>query len=326
MLEWVHTQGTQEIRVNKGVEILRRVWVQEYYQETGDISWRGPGDTPPSEVRIDSPYDPEARYGEKRGQGWVGYKIHWTETCEEDAPHVIVQVATTSAAQPDFAVIPEIHQELATKDLLPGEHLVDKGYMNIRQVLVAENIYHIQTIGYPMPSSSWQAKAQKGFDLPSFSIDWEGCRVTCPLQRTSHSWRNSKDDQNEPVIRVEFSPRDCNPCLQRCNCTQSKQGGRKMTLRPQLEHMALQRLRQEVKTDAFKAIYRKRSGIEGTLSQGIRAFDLRQARYIGRAKVHLQHIASAAALNLARVFAWLSDVPLATTRISHLTSLSPSVG
>jgi transposase len=109
LLEWVYTQGSQEIRENKAVEILRRVWVQEYYQEDEHTSWRDPDNTPPSEVRIDSPYDPEARYSEKRGQGWVGYKVHWTETCEDDVPHVIVQAETTPAPQNDFEAIPPIH-------------------------------------------------------------------------------------------------------------------------------------------------------------------------------------------------------------------------
>ncbi len=326
LLDWVYTQGTQEIRENKAVEILRRVWVQEYYQDDEHISWRDPESSPPSEVRIDSPYDPEARYSEKRGQGWVGYKVHWTETCEEDAPHVIVQVETTPAPQPDYEAIPIIHQDLAAKDLLPGEHLVDKGYMNIRQVVAAESSYHIQTIGYPMPDSSWQAKAEKGFDLANFGIDWANWVVTCPMQRLSRAWKESQDSQGKPVFRVEFSAHECNPCPKRLDCTQSKQGGRKLTLRPQLEYEALCKLRQNVKTEVFKAKYRQRSGIEGTLSQGVRAFDLRQARYIGLAKVHLQHIATAAALNLARVFAWLSDLPVAKTRVSHLASLAPAAG
>jgi transposase len=324
LLEWVYTQGSQEICQNQAVEILRRVWVQEYYQEDEHTAWRAPDNTPPSKVRIDSPYDPEARYSEKRGRGWVGYKVHWTETCEDDVPHVIVQAKTTPAPQPDFEAIPPIHPDLAAKDLLPGKHLIDQGYMNIRQVVAAERTYQIQTLGYPLSDSSWQAKAQKGFDLPNFRIDWEAGIVTCPMRKTSHFWANSKDSQDNPVFRVEFSPRDCNPCPQRLNCTHSKRDGRKLTLRPQVEYAALQRLRQEVKTETFKAQYRKRSGIEGTLSQGVRAFDLRQARYMGLAKVHLQHIATAAALNLARVFAWLSDIPVAKTRVSHLAALAPT--
>lgn len=324
LLEWVYTQGSQEIKAQAAVETLRQVWVQEYYRENEQITWRTANNTPPSEVRIDSPYDPQARYSEKRGQGWVGYKNHWTETCEEDTPHVIVEVETTPAPQPDCEAIPPIHEDLAKKNLLPREHVIDKGYMDIRQVVTAEQTYDIQTIGYPMPDSSWQAKEGKGFDVSNFKIDWQNQAITCPLQHLSRYWKRSLDAQGELVFRVEFSPRDCLLCLQRPNCTHSQQGGRKLTLRPQLEHEALQRLRHKVKTEAFKAIYRKRSGIEGTLSQGVRVFGLRKARYIGLAKVHLQHIATASALNLARVSDWLSNVPVAKTRISHLAALAPT--
>src|SRR3954452_3626406 len=63
--------------------------------------------------------------------------------------------------------------------------------------------------------------------------------------------------------------------------------------------------------EAFAAPYRRRAGIEGTLSQGVRTMHLRRARYIGLAKVHLQHGLTAAALNLVRVAAWLAGTPRA---------------
>jgi transposase len=323
LLQWVYERGTlREIQENGAVEILRRVWIQEYYQEGDEISWRGPDNTPPGEQRIHSPYDAEARYSEKRGEGWVGYKGHLTETCEEDRPHIIVQVETTPAPQPDFEVIPTIQQDLAHKQVLPEEHLMDQGYMNIRQVVAAARDYGIRILGHPMGDSSWQAKEAKGFDLPHFAIDWDQQVVHCPLQHASRYWRVGKDSQGQPVFKVEFSAQDCGACPQRAHCTHSQSTGRRLSIRPQAEYEALQKLRQEVQTEAFKATYRKRAGIEGTISQAVRAYDFRRARYIGLAKVHLQQIASAAAINLARVFAWLSDVPLAKTRISPLSSLA----
>jgi len=65
-------------------------------------------------------------------------------------------------------------------------------------------------------------------------------------------------------------------------------------VRPEAQHKALQAARAREKTEAFA----KRVGIEGTLSQGVRCFDLRRARYIGLAKTHLQHILIAGAMNL----------------------------
>lgn len=42
----------------------------------------------------------------------------------------------------------------------------------------------------------------------------------------------------------------------------------------------------------FSLQYNRRAGVEGTISQGIRAFGWRSARYVGLKKVHLQHISS----------------------------------
>jgi hypothetical protein len=69
--------------------------------------------------RINSPYDPEARYGKKRETRWTGYKVHITETCEEDAPHLITHVATTTATTTDEAVTETIHAELQQTELTP---------------------------------------------------------------------------------------------------------------------------------------------------------------------------------------------------------------
>jgi len=63
------------------------------------------------------------------------------------------------------------------------------------------------------------------------------------------------------------------------------------------------------------------AGIEGTLSQGIRAFELRRARYIGLARTHLQNVLTATAMNFVRVSLWLSETPRATTRQSAFQRL-----
>jgi transposase len=95
-----------------------------------------------------------------------------------------------------------------------------------------------------------------------------------------------------------------------------------MTLRPQSEHQALQAVRQQQSTAAWKAQYDKRAGIEGTLSQGVRAFGLRQCRYRGLPKTRLQHLAIAAAINIDRLAAWLDGRPHAKTRVSRFAALA----
>jgi transposase len=95
-----------------------------------------------------------------------------------------------------------------------------------------------------------------------------------------------------------------------------------MTLRPQSEPQALQAIRQQQGTAAWKTQYDKRAGIEGTLSQGIRAFGLRQCRYRGLPKTRLQHLATAAAINIDRLAAWLDGRPHAQTRVSRFAALA----
>jgi transposase len=81
-------------------------------------------------------------------------------------------------------------------------------------------------------------------------------------------------------------------------------------------------MRRQQATAAWKHHYDVRAGIEGTLLQGISAFGLRHARYLGQAKMYLQHILVAAAINVVRVVTWLNDIPHAKTRISRFAALA----
>ena len=92
-------------------------------------------------------------------------------------------------------------------------------------------------------------------------------------------------------------------------------------LRPRPQHELLQTRRQQQTTDTWRAQYDKRAGIEGTLSQGVRAFGLRRCRYIGLTKTRLQHIMTAIAMNVVRIDAWLTGRPLAKTRRSAFANV-----
>jgi transposase len=61
---------------------------------------------------------------------------------------------------------------------------------------------------------------------------------------------------------------------------------------------------------------------KGTISQGVRSFGLRRARYRGEAKAHLQHVATAMARNVRRIADWLEGVPRAATRTSRFARLA----
>ncbi|MBI5965262.1 MAG: transposase [Chloroflexi bacterium] len=91
---------------------------------------------------------------------------------------------------------------------------------------------------------------------------------------------------------------------------------------PREQHKALQRVRQEQNSQAFWQKYAQRCGIEGTISQVVRRYELRFARYIGLAKTNLQMTATAAAINLNRLFDWWQHRSRALTRISAFARLA----
>jgi transposase len=101
--------------------------VQLYYMQDEVVFWRKFDNVPPAELAIHSPYDPEARFSQKRQTEWLGYKAHLTETWEEDQPHLITHVETTVGTVQDEQVTAPVHQALAAKGLLPKEHLLDRG-------------------------------------------------------------------------------------------------------------------------------------------------------------------------------------------------------
>jgi transposase len=96
---------------------------------------------------------------------------------------------------------------------------------------------------------------------------------------------------------------------------------RLMTFRTRDEHIALQAARQRQKTPEFIGTYALRAGVEATISQAVRGFGLRRSRYFGHAKTHLQHVATAAAMNLVRLVHWISGDALAPTKRSHFSRL-----
>jgi transposase len=150
-----------------------------------------------------------------------------------------------------------------------------------------------------------QAHEGQGFEVEHFEIDWEAKRVECPSGKIASSWTPAVE-RGKDMIKVKFSMKDCGPCPFREKCTKSQTKTRRtLTLKPRELHEALRRGRLREQTREYKTEYRHRSGIEGTISQGVRAFEMRQSRYMGQAKTHLQHVLTAIGINLVRFDNWL---------------------
>jgi transposase len=311
------------------LEALRQIWLQQYYRCTVPgleaLRWRTTDEEPPAALRITSPYDLEARYSTKGDTQWVGYKLHLTETCESGQPDLITQVLTTPATTPDCTTGPAIAHDLAARDLLPGTHLLDSGYVDAAFLVTAQRQYQIDVVGPPFGSYSWQHKIEHGYDLQAFIINWNTQQAHCPQGQSSVKWTPGRDVSGDPVIRIRFDRATCRVCPTRQVCTTAKDAPRQLTVRPQAHHEAIQAARLRQETPEFKAQYALRSGVESSLSQGIRRFDLRQSRYIGLARTHLQHLLTAVAMNVVRVIAWLWGEPLGERRRKpgHFAQLAP---
>jgi transposase len=326
LLETIETGGGLSwLKEIPAVKLLQQVWEQQYILETGQIRHRELKEMPPVREWIRSPFDPEARYGRKRDIHWVGYKVHLTETCDEDQPHLITQVETRPAIEQDNEATAEIQEALVKNQLAPRQHLVDAGYMSAKLILDSQEKHGIDLIGPVHVDPSWQARTPGALDASRFQVDWESQSAICPQGEKSNGWYPQKDSQGEPVVRITFDPKTCLTCPVRLQCSKAKNTGRTLVLRAAGRHQALQVARERQQTDNFKSLYSRRSGIEGTLSQGIRRSGLRRSRYVGPAKTHLQNLAIAVAMNIKRLNDWLNEVPLASTRHSRfMLLLSPA--
>src|SRR3954462_14995918 len=225
------------------VATLRRVWAEQYTGEPGQLRWREVKDMPSPAGLISSPYDTDAHYSTKREVEWVGYKAHFTETCDADRPHLIVNVGTTPATTSDDNMIEEVHESEKGRDLLPGEHLVDKGYTDSLVLITSLSTYGVTIVGPVAEAPSWQARAGGGFDKGSFVVDWDRQVVTCPAGKESISWLPNTYPKNGMVFEARFARKDCTPCPSRSQCTRSKEEPRIIGLLPREQHEALQATR-----------------------------------------------------------------------------------
>jgi transposase len=322
LLDAIYKAGApRELRELEAVQILRQVWVQNFWVQDAELQWRENDNTPPSGRYIGSPYDTDVRFAYKGTTVWTGYKVHLTETCDDEGPNLITNVATTSAAVADDAVTGAIHAALSERKLLPDKHIADTGFVNSLRLVESEQQYQIELIGPTRADNHWQAKAGTGFAAQNFVVDWEQQRATCPEGQVSSSWTPAVDRFKNKVIKIKFGQAECGICPSVSKCTRSKRPRRTITIRPQAQHEALLAGRQREQSREYKQEYRRRAGVEGTIAQGVRSTGVRQARYFGQAKTHLQHLMSATAMNLIRMVRWLMGEKKATTPVSPFARL-----
>jgi len=333
LLEQVHGPGSPGwLAELPAVQVLRRIWIQQYYRD-GEKVIRREDDRhglPPGRDRLPSPYDTDARYSEKHGKGWTGYKGHFTETISDPAgddpdtgqaaaPNLITDAQTTHAAVPDVAMTAAIHDSLQTAGLLPGEHDVDSGYISA-DLLVSSRQRGVTLIGPLLAGTSPQARAG-GYTAAMFAVDFDRKQATCPEGAVSSTWKPMRQHDGKEAISVRFAAATCRGCPARDKCTTATRTGRQLTVRPREIHEAVAAARADQDTQQWKDRYKTRAGVEGTMYQATHVTGIRRARYLGLDKTRLEHLAAATAINVIRLDAWYSGKPLDRTRTTHLQRL-----
>lgn len=304
------------------IDTLQRVWKQDYLPLEDGGSWIADQDRLEAAKLFYSPYDLDASAAKKRSTYWIGYKVHFTENCDEELPRLITHVATDIGPIADREALPAIHAALEQQDLLPEEHLVDAGYVDAEALVASQKEYQVELVGPPAKDYRWQAREKNGYALSDFSIDWDHEQARCPQGQISSSWTPTWT-RNQEIIKIKFGFAVCGACPVRAQCTKAKR--RSLSVRRQEAYFALEAARKREQTEDFKRAYARRAGVEGVHAQGVQMMGLRRSRYVGEPRTHLQHVVTATAINVCRMHDWLTGLAPHSTPLSHFTRFMKEV-
>src|SRR4051812_42497657 len=94
--------------------------------------------------------------------------VHLTETCDPNAPRLVIHIDTTPASVHEARRTSPIHAALARKGLTPRAHLVDAAYVSARQLVEARERYGIDLVGPTPQDVSWQHRREGAFGMEAF--------------------------------------------------------------------------------------------------------------------------------------------------------------
>ena len=275
---------------------------------------------------IESPYDADARYRHKRDTAWTGYMVHVSETCEPTAPHLLTHVHTTPATVHEAQCTTPIQQALMDKELPPREHFVDAAYISADLLVHSRDEQGITLRGPTRPSPGL-ADAGRGSLYVRAVHGGLGAAAGALSagQTVGELGRSASAPAGHPFIQCVSARRTAAPVPPRPLCTHAKPaaGARRSDCHPG---------RSTRRLHAAQAWYASEEGngaISGALAskgrspRGCARLGCGARGIGGLPKTHLQHVATAAAINIDRIVAWLDERPRAQTRTSRFAALAP---
>ncbi len=294
-----HSRSSQ-LLLTEEVKTLRRV-LEQYFDIAPDkepvVKEKLPGGE--GKDRIATPHEPQARWSQKRGKQWIGYKLQITETAnrpteeadgtKQPAVNFITDVEVTNAAEHDAQYTQRAIDRQLQQGFVPEELYTDEAYISGHHIAQA-NGKGVVLMG-PVAAPN-----KRGVEIPqeAFPVDFEREQATCPQGKGSVYWK--RDQQGS--IQIRFPKSACGNCPLKTKCTNNNYG-RTLTLVPNSE--CLQARREQMKTEDFKERMKARNGIEGTISELCRAHDARRSRYRGEKRLRTQGLFSALAVDVKRL-------------------------
>jgi len=301
---WMEGAGCGAIVQRDAFVLLQRVFLENY---TVDAAGRAQKTRAQPTGAVHNPHEPEAQWSSKsttRDKTWVGYKAQVAETVQEQprsahepTANFLTAIGTQKAPASDKPGMAEVLVEQGAAGLdAPSSLYVDGAYVSSEALHDARE--EGRELRGPAPASPDRGKV---FTVEAFDAHVEERYAVCPAgQRSSNCSRLEEQSAGKVGYRIEWSKTVCGPCPLRDQCVSAGQEHRTFVVGEW--HSLLQDRRREMQTEAFKKEMHRRNGIEGTISELVRAFGLRQARYRGQAKVRLQNYLIGAACNIRRLF------------------------
>lgn len=301
---WKQAAGCWPLIKRDAFVLLQRVFLENY---TVDASGETQKTRSAPTGAIQNPHEPEAQWSSKstiKDKSWIGYKTQVAETVQEQprqpgepTANFVTAMVTQNAPASDKPGMTQVFSEQQAMGLsAPSALYVDGAYVSSEALEEARQ--EGRELRGPAPASPDRGKV---FTIEAFDVHVEERYAVCPAnQRSRNCSRLEERSTGKVVFRIEWSMTICSACPLQSQCVSVGQDHRTFVVGEL--HSLLQDRRREMQTDAFKQEMHRRNGIEGTQSELVRAYGLRQARYRGKAKVRLQNYLIGAACNIRRLF------------------------
>lgn len=238
---------------------------------------------------LQSVSDLDATYDGHKGRG---YQAQLCETCSENNEvQLITDVLPQTAADSDSAALPEVVERLQDSGRKPNEVLADTAYGS------DENVQHCaaQDIELVSPVKKRHEGNEEALSALDFEIDETTGEVQrCPAGHTPCCTGYSQERDEGYALFKRATCEGC-PHFGRCLVYKHKNYYR---LKYSMKTLRLETRRRRQETPAFKGLYRKRAGIEGTNSALKRGQGFGRLRVRGRPAVEMALYLKAAGHNL----------------------------